>query len=111
MASVSTPIHISAQRPQLSSLYLLPRRTISSSTTYGLLKSRVFDSDSILSVTPLLENGKHRLTLPVVQSGRALGLFGLDQHKLRRRSSVEFLVVAAASAAADTDESEVEVSG
>lgn len=102
MPSLSNPVHISVQRPRISSLHLIPRRI---SINHGLLNARLLEPrDSSLAFSPLLENGKHLAPL----SGKALGLgvFGWNQ-KLRQRSSVEFPVVAAA--AADADGGEIQI--
>ncbi|KAI4328537.1 hypothetical protein L6164_020883 [Bauhinia variegata] len=108
MASGSQPIHVSVQRPRISSVYLLPKR-VSTKTNHGLLQSRVLDAkDSSLAFSPLLEKGKHLVPLQVAHSGKALGIFNWSQ-QLRRRSSVEFPVVAVASAAADANDDQIEI--
>lgn len=99
MASVTNPVHISVQRPQISSLFLLPRRV---STSYGLSKSRELQleaKDSSLVFSPLVQcaKKKHVGALQVLHSGKALSL------KQRR-----FLPVVAALAA-DADDSEIKI--
>jgi len=82
MSCVTNPVLISSQRPQISSVYLLPKRV---STSYGLLKYRTLQyeaKDSSLVFSPLV---------------KALGV-------TQRR----FPVVAAL--AADADDGEIEIS-
>lgn len=101
MVSLSNPVHISVQRPRISSLYLIPRRI---SINHGLLKARGLEArGSSLAFSPLLENEKR------CEKGKALGLglFGLGPN-LRQRNSVEFPVVAAAAADA-ADDGELEI--
>ncbi|CAJ2648112.1 triose phosphate/phosphate translocator, chloroplastic-like [Trifolium pratense] len=58
MSSVTNPVLISVQRPQISALFLLPKR-VSTSTSYGLLKSRTVlqheATNSSLSFSPLVK--------------------------------------------------------
>jgi hypothetical protein len=57
MSSVTNPVLISVQRPQISSLFLLSKR-VSTSTSYGLLKSRTLQheaKDSSLCFSPLVK--------------------------------------------------------
>ena len=84
MSCVTNPVLISVQRPRISSVFLLPKR-VSSSTSYGLLKSRTLQHEALnssLVFSPLV---------------KALGV-------TQRR----FPVVAAL--AADADDSEIEIS-
>ncbi|KAI9111419.1 hypothetical protein K1719_017109 [Acacia pycnantha] len=96
MASASKPVHLSVQRPRVSSLYLLTRRI---STNHGLLKARSLEpKHSSLAFSPLSENGK---LLGMVHSGKPLmGMFGRNQQLGRRRLD-ESPVVAASAANAD----------
>lgn len=85
MSCVTNPVLISVQRPQISSVFLLPKR-VSSSTSYGLLKSRTLQHESInssLVFSPLVKKA-----------------FGVNQRR--------FPVVTAL--AADADDSEIEIS-
>ncbi|GAU45984.1 hypothetical protein TSUD_401240 [Trifolium subterraneum] len=70
MSSVTNPVLISVQRPQISSLFLLSKR-VSTSTSYGLLKSRTVlqheAKNSSLAFSPLVKGLRLReRRLPVV---------------------------------------------
>jgi hypothetical protein len=58
MSSVTNPVLISVQRPQISSLFLLSKR-VSTSTSYGLLKSRTLQQHEAkypsLAFSPLVK--------------------------------------------------------
>ena len=113
--ATTNPVHISVQRPRVSSAFLLHTRRVSSSTScyYGLLKARALQvgakGSSSFAFSPLVEGGKkkkHVVPPQVVHSGKALNssmLFGWCQQQLRQRIPV----VAALARDAD-DDSEIE---
>lgn len=97
MALVTNPFQCSIQTSRFSSLYLSPKRLVT--TNHVVLKTRSLASKSkCLAFSPLPDNREPQK--PVEFSGKALRFSGWSE-LLRRRGSVEFPVVAATAAEAD----------